>query len=248
MGLKKVSSSLKSLTGYPIMSVSRTEFRNFSSRSQSQDGTELHLWLDSFSEIFRDEEFYNVECNLRQSCVHLTSLEPQQVYLGCDGIPKLRSDPLVLCTSQGKECPDLAAARTKLGKFSSCDEAEGFVGSKNKTFWPQPTCSDWTGLDLALENWKACSPAEDKFWAAAFQRRSTSQTHTCVMRSGQGKNSTLIIPRTRPGGRARLCGQERPVCRRWGPWLSSPCRANKQTRHRFCKIRFSQRLEIYSIF
>ena len=149
----------------------------------------------------------------------------------------LRSDPHIVCTARGQTCPELAAAQQKFRKFSSCDEAEGFVGSKNKTFWPQPTCSNWTSLTKPLQTWTACRPQEENFWTAAFVK--SPNTNTCVMQAGKG-NTSLIIPRRKLDGKTDLCGPGQPSCRRWGPWLPySPCQRNRQTRHRFCKIRFS---------
>ena len=88
--VSSVSSVLKTLTRFPILSVASSDFKTFSARSKSTDGRRLHLWFDCFSEMFTDEEFYQVDCRLGQACLLLTSLEPREVYLGCDGVPKLR--------------------------------------------------------------------------------------------------------------------------------------------------------------
>ena len=203
----------------------------------------LDLWFDDFIEMFKDEIFYNIDCKLggHNTCIHLTSLEPQGVYIGCDGVPKLRVDPDIQCTSQGKDCPELEVAEARYKKYSSCDVVEGFIGG-NKVFWPQPTCANWrTHLTTPLKSWKACS-GEQKFWEAAFLKYSSSQD-TCVMEAG---NTSLIIPRQKSVSASRsrsapkvtnLCGLKTPPCRKWGPWLDwSSCSAQEKMRHRFCKV------------
>ena len=237
--VKKVSSVLKSLTGFPIMSVSQDDYKRFTSRSKIKEDSELHLWFDDFIEMFKDENFYNIDCNLGSSpCIHLTSLEPKGVYIGCDGVPKLRVDPDIVCTSQGKTCPEVAAAQARYKKYSSCDAVEGFIKVSEKVFWPQPTCANWrTLLTRPLQSWKACR-SEQSFWDVAFltSRWTSTTTTTCVMEAGRGKTS-LIIPRKATDGRTDLCGLKSPSCRKWGPWLEwSPCLARKKMRHRFCKV------------
>ena len=75
--VSSVSSVLKTLTRFPILSVASSDFKTFSARSKSTDGRRLHLWFDCFSEMLTDEEFYQVDCRLGQSCLLLTSLEPK---------------------------------------------------------------------------------------------------------------------------------------------------------------------------
>ena len=75
--VSSVSSVLKTLTRFPILSVASSDFKTFSARSKSTDGRRLHLWFDCFSEMFTDEEFYQVDCRLGQACLLLTSLEPK---------------------------------------------------------------------------------------------------------------------------------------------------------------------------
>ena len=220
------------------MSVSQDDYKRFTSRSKIVEDSELDIWFDDFIELFKDENFYNIDCNLGASaCIHLTSLEPQEVYIGCDGVPKLRVDPHIKCTSLGKDCPELAAAEARYKKYSSCDAVEGFIGG-NKVFWPQPTCAHWRkNLTRPLKSWKACR-SEQSFWDVAFQSRASTftSTSTCVMEAGRGKTS-LIIPRRKTDGRTDLCGLKVPSCRKWGPWLEwSSCLASQKMRHRFCKV------------
>ena len=193
-----VKKAVKAIDDFPIITILLEDVKHV--KSFTSDGSFLDIWFDDFQEIFKDEDYYNVECYLNNQCMHLSTAHPQQVYLGCDGVPKFKTDPKITCFYDGVPCPELAKAETNFKSFSKCDEVEGLPYKKGVIMWPQPTCAKGT-IYKKLETTRACS-GEEAFWLDALAGKISKVSKTCY--SSRSKTSTLIIPQKMSSGK-KLC-------------------------------------------
>jgi len=224
-----VKKEVKKIKSFPIISVLQKDVQRVV--SYMKNGFKIDIWFDDFQEIFRDEDFYNVECNLAYQCMHLTTPHPQQLYLGCDGVPKFRTDPKITCNYNGLACPELAKVESKFKTFSSCDDVEGLPYKKGMIMWPQPTCANATTF-MQLERRKPCA-GEEAFWLTAYAGTVSKTSKTCS--NNRLKKSTLITPEKmsmKMSGKV-LCGSKATSCKRWGPWFTS--KGKYDTDYRYCK-------------
>lgn len=197
-------------------------------------------------EIFKDEQLYNVDCRLGYNCIHFTSAHPINAYMGCDGIPKYRTEPVVKCFHGGKKCTQLTAAEQKFEKYSKCDEVEGIPYIKNQINWPQPTCFNATRFNSPLQDMKACVPTEESFWKDLNSLTTNFKKSSTCVRYSSSRQTSLIIPKFKKSAtNQQLCKTE--SCKNWGPWFEwSDCSWQggwssngkyQKTRLRFCKVR-----------
>ena len=199
-----VKKAVKAIKSFPIVSILQRDVKHL--ESYMKNGFIIDIWFDDFQEIFKDEDFYNVECNLANQCMYLTTPHPQQVYLGCDGVPKYRTDPRITCIYNGVACKEVAKAESKFKSFSTCDDVEGLPYKKGMTMWPQPSCANGTNY-LKLDRRKLCS-GEEAFWLTAYAGTVSRTSKTCS--NNKLKRSTLLIPEkmsTKMSGKV-LCGSK----------------------------------------
>eukprot|EP00092_Neocalanus_flemingeri_P025111 GFUD01027228.1.p1 GENE.GFUD01027228.1~~GFUD01027228.1.p1 ORF type:complete len:752 (+),score=153.06 GFUD01027228.1:200-2455(+) len=232
LNYKSMKSVLKKIHSYPAISFQEKDVKNFL-KSVVRDGATVEIWFGKLEDVFKYEDFYNVDCNLSEQCIHLYTPHPQQVYLGCEGVPKYRTEPDITCMYSGAECVELAKLKIKFQQFSTCAEKEGLPYKKGSTMWPTPTChnaTEYRSLDKPI----SC-PGEDPFWTDELRNRLSTVCYTAK------RQTSLIISRQTTKG-TKLCDAKVRSCKSWGPWFDSGCSISNhqtnewsQTRYRYCK-------------
>ena len=113
---ESINYDLTQIKSYPAISILQKDVKNFLKSVHRQEAS-IILWSERWDNIFEDDIFYTVDCNLPKQCIHLYTPHTQQVYLGCNGVPKYRTNPSMNCSYKGAECTELVKLK---GSVHAC--------------------------------------------------------------------------------------------------------------------------------
>ena len=213
------------VTKFPIITISYRDAN--ATRSKMQENSFVNIIFDDFDSLLEEEtsDIYEVTCpeNGCTSMGYPALQEKSQIYIGCDGETKLRSNVNMTCTSNGKRCPELETWKKQIDKgnrnFESCfGKQDG-----EKIVFPPAHCIRPQEGKVSIP--KACN-GENDFWN---WRTSSNEEKTVCW-----NNATSRVKLWK-----KECKEEKE-CKKWGSWSdwikSGTChRLKKKERFRFCR-------------